>query len=140
MRGKLLSPTNSTHIYNNPPLVAPFIARGREKKKETKETREHTFGISNSYYLLLPPLLPFVSPLSRIPYNTKNLEIQMSPAATMQSHTAGMKSTCCSNCGADFHQHADAKRRIAELESQVRILSDKASAAGEPPHSPPRPI
>ncbi|KAL0635389.1 hypothetical protein Q9L58_005687 [Maublancomyces gigas] len=47
----------------------------------------------------------------------------------MQSHTAGMKSTCCSNCGVDFHQHADAKRRIAELESQVRILSDKASAA-----------
>lgn len=57
----------------------------------------------------------------------------MSPAATLQFHDAGTKSTCCPNCGADSYEHADAKRRIAELESQVRILSDKASAAGEPP-------
>lgn len=57
----------------------------------------------------------------------------MSPAATLQFHDAGTKSTCCPNCGADSYEHSDAKRRIAELESQVRILSDKASAAGEPP-------
>lgn len=57
----------------------------------------------------------------------------MSPAATLQFHNAGTKSTCCPNCGADSYEHADARRRIAELESQVRILSDKASAAGESP-------
>lgn len=44
---------------------------------------------------------------------------------------------CCLNCGAaveldEFTRKAaeEAQRRISELEAQVKILSDKASAAG----------
>ncbi len=42
----------------------------------------------------------------------------------------------CQQCGADVsHSHLsiteDAQRRIAELETQVKILTDKATAAGE---------
>ena len=42
----------------------------------------------------------------------------------------------CQQCGADLsHSHPgvteDAQRRITELEAQVKILTDKATAAGE---------
>lgn len=47
-----------------------------------------------------------------------------------------MQAPCCLNCGVEveldvFREAAEeAQRRIAELEAQVKILSDKASAAG----------
>lgn len=72
---------------------------------------------------------------------------------------AHLPKTHCPSCGAALGGHAhrgdgggiigleggkvvdveDARRRIAELEAQVRILSDKATAAGEFPSLSPSP-
>ncbi|KAH0602592.1 uncharacterized protein H6S33_008673 [Morchella sextelata] len=52
----------------------------------------------------------------------------MSPAVTLP-RLQTKPTTCCPNCGADAQEFADARRRIAELEAQVRLLSDKATSA-----------
>ena len=52
------------------------------------------------------------------------------------SHGHSYGGLCCSNCGVNLlHTHQDiaqdAQRRIAELEDQVKVLTSKATAAGE---------
>ena len=62
------------------------------------------------------------------------------PLKTALLHTTGVAT--CQKCGADVSHvqqgiAEEAQRRIEELEQQVRILTDKATAAGTPsnPHS-----
>ena len=70
-----------------------------------------------------------------------------STATLVQPSTAPIRNSSaptCHNCGASLShpQHAitqDAQQRISELETQVKILTGKATAAGKSQPSPPRP-